>query len=91
MLSDEEKVTLGRRGFLCMDCGSDTYESNEFYMFADELWEQINPEIDGMLCLVCAEDRLGRPLIAADFTPARVNAHQARLCPALAERMSRHA
>jgi hypothetical protein len=79
----------GYERFLCMDCGKDTYASQEYYMLLDETWRSINPEIDGMLCLDCAERRLGRELNAADFNVQPTNQRQAACCPALALRLNR--
>jgi hypothetical protein len=73
----------------CMDCGSDTYASEEYYSLRDEVWALINPGIDGKLCLECAEIRLGRSLTPEDFTNDPINEAQARLCPSLARRLHR--
>ena len=70
-----------------MDCGSDTYASEEYYTLRDEVWALVNPAIDGKLCLVCAEIRLGRSLNPEDFTNDPINEAQARLCPPLARRL----
>lgn len=53
--------------FFCMDCDVDTYVNEQFYMLKDRLWRKINPSIDGMLRLPCAEKRLGRALTRRDF------------------------
>jgi hypothetical protein len=71
-----------------MDCGVDTYATEEYYMLHDHLWRLSNPAVDGKLCLNCAEQRLGRPLTRSDFADVRVNAGQARVCPALARRLA---
>jgi hypothetical protein len=76
-------------GFFCMDCDVDTYVNQQFYMLKDRLWKRINPSVDGMLCLPCAEKRLGRSLSRKDFKDVRVNTAQARVCPELAERLGR--
>jgi Protein of unknown function (DUF3085) len=76
--------------FFCLDCDSDTFLSQEYYMLKDRLWKQIHPKIEGMLCLKCAERRLGRALTGQDFKRVPLNTIQARLCPELAERMNRH-
>jgi hypothetical protein len=73
----------------CMDCGTDTYATDECYMLKDTVWRRINPIIVGMLCLPCAEERLCRPLYRSDFSTAPINALQAQLCLALAERLLR--
>ncbi|HEY0063806.1 MAG TPA: hypothetical protein VGC21_16940 [Telluria sp.] len=65
-----------------MDCANDTFESEEFYMLWYRIWRSINYKIEGMLCLACAEKRLGRDLTAKDFSKARINQGQARVCPA---------
>lgn len=75
--------------FFCMDCDADTYVNQQYYMLLYKVWRSINYKIDGMLCLPCAEKRLGRPLTREDFSRARINAHQAEVCPSLAERLSR--
>jgi hypothetical protein len=75
--------------FFCVDCDADTYANEQFYMLKDRLWKRINPSIDGMLCLPCAEKRLGRPLSRRDFKKVPVNSNQARICPELAVRLNR--
>ncbi len=59
--------------FLCLDCGADTSAIREYYMLHDAVWKEINPRGDGMLCVGCAEERLGRMLTPADFMRAEVN------------------
>lgn len=78
-----------RAYFLCMDCGKDTNASNEYYALRRRLWRKIQPAIAGMLCLRCAERRLGRRLVAADFSRAPINAENARVCLPLALRLAR--
>ncbi len=87
MISDEEKIAQGAARFLCMDCGVDTDKSQEYYMLKLPVWRKINPQIDGMLCLLCAEKRLGRRLKSTDFSNAPVNQGQAKVCPELAARL----
>lgn len=77
------------QGFLCMDCGKDTNRSQKYYMLKYKLWRAIHYKIDGMLCLACAEHRLGRPLVRDDFSRAPVNEGQARVCPELALQLAR--
>lgn len=72
-----------------MDCSKDTLECNELYALHRRLWRKINPLIARMLCLDCAERRLGRELTSADFSKAPINSEQAVLCPALALRLAR--
>jgi hypothetical protein len=71
-----------------MDCDVDTYVNQQYYMLKDRLWSRIHPPIDGMLCLPCAEKRLGRSLTRKDFKNVAVNAGQARVCPELAVRLA---
>jgi hypothetical protein len=73
----------------CMDCGVDTLATGEYYALKDALWRRINPLVIGMLCLTCAEDRLGRSLNGRDFARAPVNAESAMKCPSLARRLTR--
>lgn len=53
--------------YLCLDCKRDTSEIDEYYTLKDEVWAEANSDIDGMLCIGCVEDRLGRPLNRHDF------------------------
>lgn len=58
---------------LCLDCGIDAWDflengrrvHEDFYL-VDEIWEQVCPENE-ILCLGCAEKRLGRVLMRSDF------------------------
>jgi hypothetical protein len=58
---------------LCLDCGADTVEIDEYYMLHDAIWLVANPDTDGMLCIGCVEGRLGRRLGPSDFVNAGVN------------------
>ncbi len=55
----------------CVDCGVDTIKADEFYMVHDAVWP-LHPR-DGMLCIGCLEQRIGRRLVPADFTDALIN------------------
>lgn len=59
----------------CLDCGIDTIESNEYYMVNKDLWSQVTTEEsgEGMLCIGCLEERLGRRLSRKDFIDVPVN------------------
>lgn len=66
----------------CADCGVGTWTLGEFYGVKDEVWAQawagrLKPwhEIDGqqILCIGCLERRIGRTLMACDFTDAPIN------------------
>lgn len=62
----------------CTDCGVETLPDNdrraEWYQVTDALWAAsgLGPD-DGYLCIGCLEARLGRQLVAADFTDAPLN------------------
>jgi hypothetical protein len=58
--------------FICIDCLNDTLDMDEYYMVHDVIWDSV--ATDGMLCIGCLEDRLGRRLVEADFTTAPINA-----------------
>ena len=57
--------------FSCIDCGRDT--NDEYYMVWDHIWKKANPDMEGMLCISCIEERLGRELTWRDFTTAPLN------------------
>jgi hypothetical protein len=66
----------------CADCDVGVFTIGEWYMVTDEVWEQawagrLKPwhEMDGqqILCIGCLEKRIGRTLMAWDFTYALVN------------------
>jgi hypothetical protein len=81
---------VGHPKFFCVDCDVDTYSNEHYYMLKNRVWKLIAPKDPAvMLCLTCAEKRLGRGLHRDDFRRAPVNRAQARLCPALAERLHR--
>lgn len=90
-LTDAEMEARGYSVWLCMDCGKDTNKSEEYYMLWHKVWRRIHYKINGMLCLNCAERRLGRPLNSGDFTKAPVNIKQAAICVELAARLARAA
>jgi hypothetical protein len=76
-------------GGLCMDCGVDTRATGEYYALKDTLWRRINPLVIGMLCLSCAEDRLGRRLCSVDFAHLPVNEISPQTSRSLAQRVKR--
>ena len=67
-----------------------TGPAEEYFMLRHELWKRLVGRRDrcGMLCLRCVELRLGRGLCGRDFLQAPVNARQARVCEALAQRLA---
>lgn len=58
--------------FDCIDCTVNTFENDEYYMVQFELWETYGVE-EGMLCIGCLEDRMGRQLTSEDFIEAPIN------------------
>lgn len=62
---------MSRRKWKCLDCKIDT--SHEHYFIHTELWLSVVNSKNGMLCIGCLENRLGRKLTANDFTDAYIN------------------
>lgn len=90
MSGKREKEASSLLDGACMDCGVDTMARDEYYMLKDAIWRSINPLGLGMLCLQCAEDRLGRRLHRGDFSAAPVNQLFASRCLELASRLKRY-
>jgi hypothetical protein len=61
----------------CSDCGADTTPVTrhgcEYYMVTADVWESAKIEMQGILCIGCLENRLGRRLQPCDFSTAPVN------------------
>jgi hypothetical protein len=66
----------------CADCGVGTFTLGEWYAVKDEVWAQawagrLKPwhALPGqqILCIGCLEARIGRTLMACDFTDAPIN------------------
>lgn len=78
--------------FLCMVCNMDTNITNEYYMVQDEIWNEVtkNLDHDGMLCVGCLEDILGRKLTEKDFTNCPVNDGIFGLSERILNRMGSH-
>ena len=56
----------------CRDCEKDTMKGDEnYYMVLFTLWDTYG--VDGMLCVRCLEERVGRKLTYYDFTNAPIN------------------
>lgn len=67
---DPEYAVEIEEGFKCVDCRFDTMRGLEYYMVSDELWASAGMGKrfgDGMLCIGCLENRIGRTLVPADF------------------------
>lgn len=77
-------ATDARQEQRCADCGIDTCPGSwkrhpnprpgswEWYMVHDDVWQEAGMD-DGMLCVSCLEQRLGRALTVNDLTDASVN------------------
>ena len=60
--------------FICLDCTACTLCLSEYYMVTDQVWLASGLGLDdGMLCIGCLEQRLGRMLHARDFTDVPIN------------------
>lgn len=57
--------------FTCLDCAACTLCIGEYYMVTDQVWDSVAE--DGMLCIGCLEQRLGRMLHAKDFKDVPIN------------------
>jgi hypothetical protein len=55
----------------CLFCRK--WTCDEYYMLRDEIWMRAVGQKDGMACIGCVEERLGRMLTHADFTDAVIN------------------
>lgn len=69
----ENDVDDVAENFVCLDCGASTLELREYYMLENPVWLEANPADDGMLCIGCVEERLGRRLRPDDFMPIEMN------------------
>jgi hypothetical protein len=75
-IKERENIARARANSRCLDCRSETtfVKGNwEYYMIHNAIWLKANPQINGMLCIGCLENRIGRRLIPDDFTDAPVN------------------
>jgi hypothetical protein len=68
----------------CLDCRNECNE--EYYMVHDALWLTANPTVNGMLCIGCLEERLGRILTLDDFTDVPINT--TTVCGAKSKRLA---
>jgi hypothetical protein len=84
----------------CADCGIGTNTLGEWYMVKNEIWDQAWAgrrkswhALSGqqILCVGCLEKRLGRTLMACDFTDVPVNndPHTWRKSKRLRDRLQR--
>lgn len=57
----------GDNKWLCKDCGKDTFiERKDYYMVTHDLWYKFGVG-NGMLCMDCIENRIGRKLTKSDI------------------------
>jgi len=68
--------TRQRRRFLCLGCKEDTGKLMEFYFIHTELWVEATGSKEGMLCVGCLEERIGRELTPDDFPDVTINKSQ---------------
>jgi hypothetical protein len=78
----------------CVDCGVDVHLIGEYYMVRSAVWNSAwigrhRPSIyDGQLCIGCLEKRIGRTLMACDFTDAPVNTERSPRSDRLRNRLT---
>jgi hypothetical protein len=85
-LFDPEPYSIARRHH-CLGCRRDTIDLGEYYMLRDEIWLQVAGPLEGMLCIGCFEERLGRALVMADFSDVPINFVRARRSQRLMSRL----
>ncbi len=66
-------MSQSRKKFLCLDCHAVTGRIGEHYMLINQTWLAVAEDRNGMLCIGCLEERLGRKLRAADFNDSYLN------------------
>lgn len=73
---DRVRRPPGRDPYPCNDCGMLTAPEgapDEWYEVRDEVWLAAGMTVQGILCIGCLENRLGRELSARDFENAALN------------------
>lgn len=59
--------------WICDKCDKDCYiDDRDYYMLQHALWKKIAINVDGMLCMDCVENILGRKLMKKDILPCTV-------------------
>jgi len=66
-------MARNRKKFKCLDCAVDTGLIGEHYFVHTSLWLQVHSSKQGMLCIRCLEERLGRLLNSRDFPKVYIN------------------
>ena len=74
----QRRLTLNGIPFIqtkidCQDCGHRDHQCILDYVVVDEVWQQVADPLDGILCLSCLEDRLGRGIREEDLKDIPVN------------------
>jgi hypothetical protein len=59
--------------FACIGCGVHTGKEGEYYLIREPVWLAANPKRDGMMCIGCVEEHIGRKLEHSDFTFCPLN------------------
>ena len=60
----------------CEYCGKSTVKLGEHFYLKPEIWHKIHNSERGFVCISCCEKRLGRILVANDFTDCSINKPQ---------------
>jgi hypothetical protein len=72
----------------CLGCSLDTVTAREYYMLRDDVWAETGVGASsGVLCIGCAEGRIGRRLNRWDFAPVPLNDDEFRQSPRLRSRL----
>lgn len=72
----------------CQWCGIDTFTIGEYYMVTDAIWDTYGPPTNGLLCIGCLEDRMGRQLQPDDFKDVLLNTHDRHRSERLRDRLA---
>jgi len=86
MPTTTERLLREDEKWYCLDCDRFQLDHNsEYYMVKDAIWYGVTygQECEGMLCTGCLEGRLGRKLVASDFTDCRLNHEKRERGPAM--------
>lgn len=75
--------------FDCIDCKVNTLKICEYYMVKNHVWYHtgLGP-CDGMLCISCLENRIGRTLLSSDFVDLPINTTKMLRSPRLISRIN---
>lgn len=60
----------------CQCCKKDCFiDPKDYYMIQSDLWNKTAEKPEGMLCMDCLEEKLGRKLEAKDILPCWVTTY----------------